>query len=255
MACYDSLASLYDMLTRDYDYHQWVSTVLSLYADFHPDNRKDVRVLDLGCGTGRAGVELIERGYEVVGVDASADMLSVAAQKFNDLGASPLLLCQDIHLLNLGSSQFDLAVALCDTFNYITTPAALAAVFKRVATVLSPGGVLVFDINTAHKLATVYGDATFIQEGDDYFIAWENAWHPRKRVCRMHLDIFRAVGNGLWLRNSEEHVQKAHSPAEVSTALAASGFTEIVGPLAAFDLTEPTSETQRVFYAARRSAV
>ncbi len=95
------------------------------------------RVLDAGCGTGRVGIELARRGYEVVGVDSDASMLAVARERAPEL---------DWRLEDLTAFRteepFDLVVAAGNVLVYLaegTEPAALAS----MAASLRPGGLLV----------------------------------------------------------------------------------------------------------------
>ncbi|HHT27620.1 MAG TPA: class I SAM-dependent methyltransferase [Firmicutes bacterium] len=252
MARYRHLAFVYDKLSAEYDYELWVECALTLFRRYHPSGVSAARVLDLGCGTGRASLELHKRGYEVTGVDASPDMLSIAAERFSQLGVFPTLVCQDMRMLDLGTAHYHLAVALCDTLNYLTTLPELVAVLKRVHAVLEPGGVLVFDLNTIYKLATVYGDNTYIDEDEGCFITWENQWDEGERICSMELNIFLRAEHG-WRRSTELHVEKAYTPAEVIAALSEAGFVQPIGPLAAFDMAKPTEQSERVFYAAQKA--
>jgi SAM-dependent methyltransferase len=248
---YTGLAALYDALSSEYDYGQWVACVMALYSRLRADAPVGL-VLDLGCGTGRASAVLANEGYQIVGVDASPDMLAMAEQRLENIRPTPRLLCQDIRELDLGSYRFDLVMSLCDTLNYLTSIEDLHAAFRSVASHLMPGGVFVFDINTAYKLENVYGNNTYVDDGSGYFIAWENEWRPRKRLCKMRLNIFTATASGSWLRDLEIHEQRAHNTNEVTNALRQCGFTHITGPLAAFNLSDELRlETERVFYAAR----
>src|SRR5258708_38531190 len=44
------------------------------------------RIIDLGCGTGRIGIPLAKRGFSVLGVDLSEEMLKVAREKAKQAG-------------------------------------------------------------------------------------------------------------------------------------------------------------------------
>jgi SAM-dependent methyltransferase len=251
MEQYRHLAFVYDKLSAEYDYKSWVECALTLFRRYHPSGVSAARVLDLGCGTGRAALELSRLGYQVTGVDASTDMLSIAAERLSLLDVAPVLVCQDMRRLDLGNQRYQLAVALCDTFNYLTRPSELVSVLKNVYTTLAPGGVLVFDLNTCHKLATVYGNNTYIDEDEGCFITWDNQWNETERICSMELNIFLETTQG-WQRSTELHVEKAYASDEVVEALLEAGYTNLLGPLAAFDLTQPTTLTERVFYAAQK---
>lgn len=99
------------------------------------------RILDAGCGTGRVGARLAQLGFEVVGVDVDASMLS-QAQRI----PGPTWLLADLARLDLpalGIAQpFDLAVAAGNIFPFLA-PGTGAAVLARLAAHLVPGGLLV----------------------------------------------------------------------------------------------------------------
>ncbi len=251
-APYTSLAAIYDTLTADYDYEQWVSCVLQLYRSLRGSPTDHMYVLDAGCGTGRAMAVLLDRGCRVVGVDASTEMLALAAARLAE--RRPLLISQDVRQLDLGQQRFDLVMSLCDSLNYLLSLPDLTTAIRRMASHLLPGGVLVFDMNTAHKLATVYGDHSYIEEGPGFFLAWENTWQPSVKMVEMRLSLFTCVEHAkrcLWERTDETHRERAYNPCEVVEALRNVGFGKIIGPLAAFTLEDARDDSERVFYAAQ----
>ena len=77
MEIYNHFAYIYDVLMDDVDYSGWVDyieRILKIYGV------KPARI-DLACGTGNITIMLKARGYDVIGIDQSEDMLSVAKDK------------------------------------------------------------------------------------------------------------------------------------------------------------------------------
>lgn len=70
------------------------------------------RILDVGTGTGRAAIALARRGALVTAVDASSEMLQVAARRAHDAGVSVTFAPGDIHALEFGDRSFDAVVCL-----------------------------------------------------------------------------------------------------------------------------------------------
>ena len=78
MSAYEALAGVYDALTEDVGYERRADYLEKLFRR----GRVPVRtVLDLACGTGEMTAILTERGYELIAVDGSPDMLARAREK------------------------------------------------------------------------------------------------------------------------------------------------------------------------------
>lgn len=75
-------------------------------------------VLDLGCGTGTITELLYEKGYDMIGVDSSEEMLQIALDKKLETGSDILYLCQDMRELDLYSTV-GTVVSVCDSLNYL----------------------------------------------------------------------------------------------------------------------------------------
>ena len=83
MGSYEFLAGCYDELTTDVGYARWADFLERIFAR---GGRRVHTVLDLACGTGSLTRELALRGYEMIGVDRSEEMLCQAAES---AGISP----------------------------------------------------------------------------------------------------------------------------------------------------------------------
>jgi len=138
---YDELADSYaaDVRSNAYNAHLEFPATSSMIPDV-----AGKRVLDAGCGTGVYTEFLLDRGAEVVGVDASAEMLSHAREAVGDRA--------DLRQGDLG----DPLAFEDDSFDGIVSALALGyvadwdALFAEFARVLRPGGFLVF--STGHPL-------------------------------------------------------------------------------------------------------
>ena len=137
---YTVLARCYDRLTADVDYETWADYV---ERHFRRSKRPVRSVVELGCGTGSLTALLARRGYRMTAVDLSPDMLALADQKCEGLGA--LFLCQDMSRLAL-LDRADAVISCLDSVNYVTRPAALRRTFQRVYQSLAPGGLFLFDV-------------------------------------------------------------------------------------------------------------
>ena len=95
---YGVFSEFYDALTANVSYDK-VSQVLSSLLTRYGKGRG--LLLDLACGTGSVSVRLAKKGYEVIGVDLSPEMLSEAQNKAFTAGQNILFLCQDMTALDL----------------------------------------------------------------------------------------------------------------------------------------------------------
>ena len=95
---YGPLSLWYDTLTGDIPYGEFADFY---EAQFGIDGGEFKTLLDLCCGTGTLTALMAHRGYEMIAVDASADMLMQASGKASDAEIVPLYLCQDACELDL----------------------------------------------------------------------------------------------------------------------------------------------------------
>ena len=176
MNSYSFLAGSYDKLTYDVGYADWAD-----YIEKHFNKRgiPGKTVLDLACGTGSLTLELANRGYEMIGVDLSPDMLSEASEKAAEtVGIPPIFLCQSMEKLDLYGT-IDACVCCLDSVNYVTDPHKLKKAFERVHLFLMPGGLFIFDINTIEKLQGLDGQV-FLDETEDTYCVWRAEFEKRR---------------------------------------------------------------------------
>lgn len=97
-------------------------------------------LLDVGCGTGNYFPFFIERGYHIVGLDISMDMLSIAKDKFPSIE----FLLGDISQIEL-KKKFDLITMLFHVINYQADESQLHNAIRSIASAMKTGGLFVFD--------------------------------------------------------------------------------------------------------------
>ena len=129
MSCYEALAASYDGLTRDIPYEKYLRFFKTL---LRRHGVKATTVLDLACGTGSLSVLLAKHGYEVLGVDRSEEMLTVAAEKAMELEENqPFFVAQPMQRLRI-PEPVDACVCALDSINYVTKPQDVQKAFRRV---------------------------------------------------------------------------------------------------------------------------
>ena len=88
-------------------------------------------VVDLGCGTGTLTGLLAAKGYDMVGIDNSGEMLAIAMEKRDRAGEKILYLEQDMRELELYCTA-GTVISVCDSLNYLLTEEDLEQTFRLV---------------------------------------------------------------------------------------------------------------------------
>ncbi len=243
---YDNFSLVYDGLMYDADYKKRTAYLLKLFKKY---DKKPTLLLDVACGTGGFSNELSLNGIEVIGIDMSHDMLSVAREKSAEMGLNVLYLCQKAEELDLYGTV-DGAICCFDSLNHITDYCNFCKAIEKVSLFLEPGSLFIFDLNTKYKHECVLADNVFVIENENVYCVWVNKYKEKNSVVDINLDFF-IEEDGLYERFSENFSERAYSSDEVATALENAGL-QIV---AIFDdLTENPleSNSERAVYVTRK---
>jgi len=137
-------AGAYDALYASKDYAGEVELLESLFATHA--TRPVRSVLDLGCGTGRHAAILGSRGYRVVGVDRSNEMLAIAGRRAAGLPAGRVRFRRgDIRSIRL-AERFDAVVLMFNVLGYQVTDADALRTVGTARRHLEPGGLFACDV-------------------------------------------------------------------------------------------------------------
>lgn len=219
MSGYCDFAYVYDRLMKDVDYSLRTEYLLKLFERF---GKKPTLLLDLACGTGAFSNEMAKRGIEVIGVDMSEDMLSVARENSAELGLNPLYLCQKAQELDLYGTV-DGAICCMDSINHIMPTSTVKNVFLKISLFLEPNCLFIFDVNTEFKHKQVLADNTFVIEDEEIYCVWQNEYFPETLTTKISLDFF-VEEEGRYDRFSEEFYERAYKISEIEEMLSLSGF-------------------------------
>ena len=250
MEAYSEFAQVYDLFMDNIPYEEWCDYLVTLLKKYGVD---DGLVLELGCGTGNMTEALKRRGYDMIGVDNSEEMLSVALEKnmeVTDESLAPALyLCQDMREFELYGTVRAI-VSVCDSMNYILEPEDLLQVFRLVNNYLDPKGVFIFDLNTRYKYENILGEQTIGEIRDDHCFIWDNYYDEDSRLNEYVLNLFIQCDDGRYDRHEEIHYQKAYDLGEIRALIERAGL-RWEGAYDAFTMDPVREDSERIYIIAR----
>lgn len=222
MEAYTSFAEVYDQFMDNVPYREWADFLQEI---LQKEGINDGLVLDLGCGTGSMTEELAGRGYDMIGVDNSEDMLEIAMEKRQESGHDILYLLQDMQEFELYGTV-RAVVSVCDSVNYVTEKEELEQVFRLVNNYLDPGGIFIFDFNTEYKYREVLGDRTIAENREYSSFIWDNYYYEEEHMNEYELTLFiqQTDQKELYHKYQETHFQRAYTLEEIRELLEKSGL-------------------------------
>lgn len=246
MEAYTGFAQVYDELMDNIPYEEWGAYLLGLLKEYGVN---EGLVLDMGCGTGSITEYLGQAGYDMIGIDNSEDMLSIAMEKAAAKDLNILYLLQDMREFELYGTVAA-AVSICDSMNYITEPEELLEVFRLVNNYLDPGGLFIFDLNTPYKYEELLADNVIAENRDDCAFIWENYYDEESRINEYDLSVFVEEEEDVFRRYREIHYQRSYPLEEVKELLLQAGM-EFVAAYDAFTKDAPKEDSERIYVIAR----
>ena len=243
---YGGFASVYDLLMDDIPYKEWAD-----YMEKTLERHKVPKglLLDLGCGTGTLSGLLDAKGYDVIGVDASEEMLAIAREKAVVEKRDILYLLQDMREFELYGTV-GAVVSVCDSLNYILEEEELLTVFKLVNNYLDPGGIFLFDMNTRYKYEELMGENTIAENRENCSFIWENYYDRETCINEYGLTIYLEGEDGRYDRMEETHFERFYETEKVMELLGKAGM-EFLGVTDGFTDCPPRADSQRLVFLAR----
>lgn len=249
MTGYGDFAYYYDKLTENVDYEKRCDYIYSLLAE--NGGGKGI-LLDLACGTGSFSMLFAKKGYEIVGVDASQEMLSVAQEKKIENETDAIFLCQKMQELDLFGT-IDAAVCTLDSINHVTDEEDVKEIFKRVSLFMNDGGVFVFDVNTPYKHKEILKNNTFVYDLDEVYCVWQNSFDEKEYMTQVSIDIFEPDEDedGVYYRYEEHFCERAY-PLEKLKEWAEAVRFEVVAIYDEMTKNEVSEKTQRAVFVLKK---
>lgn len=213
---YEAIASVYDDFTAHHDYELWLGNLLPK-ARHH--GLRGRRLLDVGCGTGKSFMPMLERGWEVTACDISPSMLALARAK---VGGTVRLSVADMRKLPK-FGEFDLVWALDDAVNYLLSSEELGEALSGMRANLAPGGLLMFDLNTLQSYRTFFAEEQRVERGGRQLI-WRGQGSGDTEPGSISEARFDVETKGVPGVETHIHRQRHFPEAEVRTLLEQAGM-------------------------------
>lgn len=205
-------------------------------------------VADLGCGTGEMSLRLARDGYDLIAVDASADMLSLLNEKQQQAAAGQILLLQqDLTRLDLYGTIHG-AVCFFDTLNHLGPVEKMRQAIARVGLFMEEGGLFLFDVNTPCKHLQVLGNETITLRVGDMTCLWANTLQQGMSRTQIRLQITDRAGRTLC---KEAFYEYYCEPQLLRQACEESGFS-VLEILDGEQFCAPHADSQRLLFVAKK---
>lgn len=221
MESYTSFARVYDLFMDNVPYEEWCEYLTTLLKE---NGIEDGLILDLGCGTGKLTRLMEQKGYDMIGVDNSFEMLDIAREQDSE---NILYLMQDMREFELYGTVRAVYSA-CDSVNYILEEEELLEVFKLVNNYLDPGGLFIFDINSSFKYHELLAENTFAETREEGSFIWENYFDEEEGINEYDLTLYIEEEDGRFARFQEMHYQKCYELNTIKKLIEAAGLEFVV---------------------------
>jgi 2-polyprenyl-3-methyl-5-hydroxy-6-metoxy-1,4-benzoquinol methylase len=184
-----------------------------------------LKVLDVGCGTGRHSIELARRGFEMTGIDLSASMLKKATEKAHSETLNIRFLQHDARDLPF-ESEFDAAIMMCEGgFPLMETDEMNFAILQSVAKALKPGGKFIFTtLNGLFPLFHSINDFHGSVEDRDDGATYESNTFDLMSFRDYNLTTYT---DDAGVEHQIECSERYYAPSEISWLLKSLGFKSI----------------------------
>lgn len=218
---YEAIAPVYDDFTAHHDYGVWLGELLKL-ADAHGQTGR--RLLDVGCGTGKSFIPMLEAGWEVTACDISPAMVELAREKVGEAAALSVADMRELPVFG----EFDLVWCLDDAVNYLHDTGELEAALSGMRANLAPTGLLIFDVNTISTYRSFFAEEVTLESAGRRLI-WRGLSSPDVEPGASVEAVFEveSPGDGGTVIAPETHRQRHFPQAEVEAALARAGLDAV----------------------------
>jgi len=235
---YGALAQIYDEFMGFVSYDSWVELIQKLCAEH--GFAQDVKILEIGGGTGFLGRKLINSGFLYQGSDLSFAMTKAAKSKGLDF------VCADSRNLPF-NGKFNIILFLFDGINYLFEPQDFKKTFEEVHRLLDKGGLFLFDITTQENSQRNFLNYREALCEKTFAYVRESYYDPQNSVQHNDFDIFIRLADGNYGRFNEKHKQKIYPVRDICGFIPKNLF-ETLGIWGDFKRKKYTKKSERVHF-------
>ena len=220
-------AQHYDMIYKKKDYKKECAYLEGLFRKYSRNKVKTI--LDLGCGTASHMIPFIKKGYKMTGVDASAQMLKLAAQKLDKLNLRAELSREKVQSFRLGC-KFDVILCLFSVIDYITRRRDLLLTLENIAQHMKKKSLFIFDFWNESAVDGYYSPRKTNLFKVDGKVLERNSTtrvYPSKHLCEVNYTCSLKQNGRLLERDQERHILRYFAIDEMRDCLRTAGLKTI----------------------------
>jgi ubiquinone/menaquinone biosynthesis C-methylase UbiE len=167
---YEAIAPVYDDFTAHHDYDLWLGELMPKLEEHGIPGH---RLLDVGCGTGKSFLPLLEKGWEVTACDVSPSMVEIAREKVGDRATLAVADMRELPVFG----EFDVVFCIDDAVNYLLSVEELEQALTGMRRNLGPDGLLMFDVNALECYRTFFAEEVVL-ENEGRKMIWKGRSTP-----------------------------------------------------------------------------
>ncbi|MBR6223987.1 MAG: class I SAM-dependent methyltransferase [Lachnospiraceae bacterium] len=255
MEAYTSFAEVYDEFMDNVPYESWCEFIIERLKEYGivPEKNGERTILcDLGCGTGAMTRLLSKKGFDMIGIDNSSDMLDIAREYEYEEENGILYLMQDMREFELYGTVAAI-VSSCDSINYVTDPKEMLKVFKLANNYLESEGLFIFDFHPRGYFKRL-GSQTFAEDREDISFIWDNTYDDRTGINEYNLKLFFGREDGLYEKYEETHYQYAYELQTIKELVETAGM-ELLKVYGGYEDNDANEDSDRIVVIAREKHV
>lgn len=237
-------AEYYDLFNKGKYYSNEIDFLERVFKKFSKSPVKNI--LDLGCGTGLHTKELINRGYEVVGLDLSKEMIEIAKKR----NPEAKFYVGDMSNFDLvkNEEKFDSIICMFSSLGYLTENSQIESFFKSCKVHLKENGLFILDVwnglGVMHELPTSREKTSEIPDMNlkitrKSFPELDSKNHINN--VKFNVKVFELSSNKLIKEYEENHKVRFFFPLEIKKYMEDAGF-ELIHLCPSFEIDNELTE-------------